>query len=282
MFGYNRQIYYRSLRRQKSNRIVAEQVVSLVKEQRCILPKVGCRKLYEILKSDLKELNVGRDKLFRILRANHLLIKPKRSYHKTTNSFHRFRKHKDLVSQIKVCRPEQVWVADITYVGTRMNPMYLSIITDAYSKKIVGHNLSTSLAVDGSLKALKTAIKARKYLTTELIHHSDRGIQYCCDEYQQILIKNGIKCSMTESYDPYANAVAERVNGILKQEFIGYTKKALSFKNMRKLIEDSIDKYNSYRPHYSCYYKTPNQMHKQSEIKIRSYKKITSARASPS
>lgn len=127
------------------------------------MPKLGVRKLYYLLREELNELKVGRDKLFRILRANHMLIVPKRSYHITTNSHHRFRKHKNLVSNLEIERPETIWVSDITYIGTRSNPSYLALITDAYSKKIVGYNVSTSLAVEGSLQALKMALNSRVY-----------------------------------------------------------------------------------------------------------------------
>lgn len=282
MFGYSRQVYYRMQKSQDRRKRVAAKVVQLVQQQRCLLPKLGGKKLYYLLRPELKDLGVGRDKLFSILRANHLLIKPRRSYHTTTNSHHRFRKHKDKAAGMKLKRPEQLWVADITYVGNSANPMYLSLVTDAYSKKIVGHDVSQSLAASGSIKALQCAVRTRQYPQQDLVHHSDRGIQYCCDDYQKALNKSTIKCSMTETYDPYANAVAERVNGILKQEFLGKQNKHLPISQMKKLVANSIKIYNSVRPHYSCYYNTPNQMHRQSEIEIRSYKKITSARPRPS
>jgi len=236
------------------------------------MPKIGTRKLYFMLKEELKPLGVGRDMLFRILKANHLLIKPNRRYHITTNSHHRFRKHKNLIENVVPDEPEQIWVSDITYVGNRENPMYLALVTDAYSKQIMGHDLSNSLDVSGSLRALKMAIKKRKYKTNVVTHHSDRGLQYCSNQYQEILKRNKINCSMTESYDPYANAIAERVNGILKAEFIGYKNKE-SIETMEKLVKNSIDIYNEQRPHYSCFYMTPNQMHLQNRIKIKTYKK---------
>ncbi|MGO1584623.1 MAG: IS3 family transposase, partial [Mesonia sp.] len=183
------------------------------------MPRLGTRKLYFLLEDKLRQLKVGRDKLFRILKANHLLIIPKKSYHITTDSHHRFRKHKNKVCTVKINRPEQVWVSDITYVGKRTNPSYLALITDAYSKKIVGFNVSNSLSVEGSLQAVSMALKSRSYQNESLIHHSDRGLQYCSNDYQALLSKNGIETSMTEKYDPYENAVAERINGILKQEF---------------------------------------------------------------
>lgn len=235
------------------------------------MPKIGTRKLHFMLEDELKQLHVGRDMLFRILKANHLLIQPKRRYHITTNSHHRFRKHKNLIENVVPERPEQIWVSDITYVGNRQNPMYLALITDAYSKQIMGYDVSNSLDVSGSLRALKMAIKKRKYKNNVVTHHSDRGLQYCSNEYQNLLKRSKLNCSMTESYDPYANAVAERVNGILKGEFIGYKNKC-SLVTMEKLIENSIEIYNERRPHFSCFYKTPRQMHMQNEIKIKTYK----------
>lgn len=268
----SRQVYYRRIRSVKRRKTTAQRVLDLVKEIRLQMPRIGTRKLYFLLYDELKNLGVGRDLLFRILKANHMLIIPKRRYHVTTNSHHRFRKHKNLIENVVPQQPEQIWVSDITYVGNRQNPMYLALVTDAYSKKIVGYDLSNSLDVKGSLRALSKAIKGREYQDNILIHHSDRGLQYCSNEYQKKLRKSKLKCSMTESYAPYANAIAERVNGILKGEFIGY-KNNLSIEIMRKLISDSINVYNNLRPHYSCFYKTPEQMHNQKQIKIKTYKK---------
>lgn len=271
LLGVNRQVYYRRLHSVKKRKSTACKVIEMVEGIRIQMPKLGTRKLYYLLEDELREMKVGRDMLFRILKANHMLIKPKRQYHITTNSHHRFRKHKNLIEALTPQRPEQIWVSDITYVGNRKNPMYLALVTDAYSKKIVGYDVSDSLDVSGSVRALRKAVKSRIYKTSQIIHHSDRGLQYCSNEYQKILSKSKIKCSMTESYDPYANAVAERVNGILKAEFIGENSK-LSLNTMKELLNESIKIYNEKRPHYSCYMKTPEQMHKQEKIKIRTYK----------
>ena len=271
MFGVNRQVYYRRIQTVKRRKLRAVKVIELVETVRLQMPKIGTRKLYFLLEEELKHLHVGRDMLFRILKANHLLIQPKRSYHITTNSHHRFRKHKNLIENVVPDKPEQIWVSDITYVGNRQNPMYLALVTDAYSKQIMGHDLSNSLDVSGSLRALRMAVKRRKHKNNIVTHHSDRGLQYCSNEYQDLLKRSKINCSMTESYDPYANAVAERVNGILKGEFIGYKNKC-SLSTMDKLIKNSIDIYNERRPHFSCLYKTPKQMHQQNEIKIKTYK----------
>lgn len=271
MFGIDRQVYYRKIKRTKLRRILAEQVVALVKEQRITQPRIGTRKLYHILNNKLRELKIGRDKFFDILKANHLLIKPKRSYHVTTWSHHRFRKHPNLIKELDITKPEQVWVSDITYIGKRDKPCYLSLITDAYSKKIMGYDVSDSLSTQGCINALKMAHKNRKFKTESLIHHSDRGIQYCSDEYQYLLKKYSLKCSMTQNSDPYENAVAERINGILKQEFMIDTYH-LELALMKKLVAEVVNKYNQIRPHWSNYMLTPNLMHLQNSIKMKTYK----------
>ena len=279
LFGVNRQVYYRRNRSVSKRQATAAKVVGMVLDIRTQMPRIGTRKLYYLLEDPLKELSVGRDKLFSILKANHLTIKPKRIYRTTTNSHPRFHKHRNLVENMPLVRPEQLWVSDITYVGSRNKHNYLALVTDAYSKKVVGHDLSNSLGVDGTLRALKMAVKQRLYKEEPLIHHSDRGIQYCSDDYQKLLVKKQIKCSMTEKYDPYANAVAERVNGILKDEF-QLEEYDVDTETMKKLVKDSVNIYNTKRPHYSCYMLTPEQMHRQKTIKIRTYKKTDGFKAS--
>jgi len=200
-----------------------------------------------------------------------MLIEPKRPYLITTDSHHRFRKHKNLVSTLEIEKPDAVWVSDITYVGNRTNPSYLALVTDAYSKKIVGYNVSRSLSVDGSLKALEMAMANRKVRSYSLIHHSDRGLQYCSNDYQKLLKDNRIRPSMTEKYDPYENAIAERINGILKQEF-DVARKIKDFNIKEKLIQDAIKIYNTVRPHLSNHMLTPVQMHNQNKLKRKQYK----------
>jgi len=271
LLGVNRQVYYRSKKVRLHKQSVAQKVIILVREVRMVMPKLGGRKLYYILKDELVMLKVGRDKLFRILRANHLLIIPKRSYHITTDSHHRFRKHRNLISTIEIEKPESVWVSDITYVGSRENPSYLALITDAYSKKVVGYDVSKSLSMDGSMRALEMAVMNRKHKEQSLIHHSDRGLQYCSNDYQNLLKQNRISSSMTEKYDPYENAIAERINGILKQEF-GIARKIKDYKVKKKLIKNAINIYNTKRPHFSNHMLTPIQMHKQNKLKRKQYK----------
>jgi transposase InsO family protein len=180
------------------------------------------------------------------------------------------------VEKLDIIRPEQVWVSDITYINGRQN-IYLALVTDAYSKKIMGYDLSDSLAAEGSIRALKMANKKRMYKQELLIHHSDRGLQYCCDNYQKILKRRNIVPSMTETYNPYANAIAERVNGIIKQEFLLEDYKA-DLKTMRSLVDEAVTTYNNKRPHLSCSMNTPQQMHLQRNIKIKSYKKRESCK----
>jgi len=269
----SRQKYYRSFWRKSKKHEQSIQVIGKVNSIRSLMPRIGTRKLHHLLEKELKPLGVGRDKLFNILKANNMLIKPTRNYRMTTNSHHRFHKHKNLIESMRLEKPEQVWVSDITYIGGRSRECYLALITDAYSKKIMGYDLSDSLSTQGALRALNMADNHRNYKNNPLIHHSDRGIQYCSNDYQAALIENEIIPSMTESYDPYANAIAERVNGILKQEFLleDYN---VDLDTMKEVVDDAVHIYNSLRPHWSCFMNTPEQMHRQDSINIRTYKKI--------
>ncbi|WP_461757444.1 IS3 family transposase [Myroides sp. LJL116] len=273
MCGINRQVYYRENTRKLQSQHIATSVVELVKEVRRVMPRIGTRKLYYKLESKLKEFGVGRDKLFSILRANKLLISKKKRFHITTDSDHPFYKFPNIVKDIEISGPNQVWVSDITYIGSREKPCYLSLITDVYSKKIVGYNVSNSLSLEGASSALKLAIKQNKGKIDGLIHHSDRGLQYCSRYYQKLLKKKVIRCSMTNNGDPYENAIAERINGILKQEFaIDTYNQELPI--MKKIINQVVDIYNNYRPHDSNYLLTPNQMFATRNQKFKTYKKM--------
>ena len=234
-----------------------EMVLELVAEQRRIMPRLGGKKLYHLLKDDLKKLGykLGRDGFFEILKEHNLLIKRRKSYTKTTNSFHRFRVYKNLILELEIVRPNQVFVSDITYIRVGNSFMYLSLITDLYSRMIVGWDLSETLEATGCLRALKMALK----LVTnpaELIHHSDRGVQYCSSEYTALLIANGIGISMAEQGNPYENACAERVNGILKGEF--YLDAMFGIEQQaRKAVIQAINTYNNIRPHWGLKLMTP-------------------------
>lgn len=276
MFGLSRQSYYKNKTSRLKRNADLIIVRDLVMRIRCRMPRIGTRKLYYLIKNELIELNIkiGRDVLFNFLRAEHLLIKPKRSYVKTTNSKHWMKKHPNLIKDMEVTKPEQLWVSDITYIQTEQGHNYLSLITDAYSKKIMGYELLDNLSTVGPLKALESALKNRKY-AHDLIHHSDRGLQYCSADYINTLKNNNVKISMTENGDPYENAIAERINGILKYEFLIID----GFKNhieAIKVIKESVGIYNDERPHLSCEMLTPNQTHLQQEIQIKKWKKKTS------
>jgi putative transposase len=277
LFGIDRQVYYRKIRRKISKQNKAEEVALMVNDIRKKMPRIGTRKLYHLLLDKLELMKIGRDKFFDILRANHLLIQPKRSYHVTTNSHHRFRKHQNRILNLEINRPEQVWVSDITYIGKRERPCYLSIVTDAYSKKIMGYYVADNMNTESSVRALKMAVKQRKNKKIPLIHHSDRGLQYCANDYQNVLNKNGILPSMTQNADPYENAVAERINGILKQEFM-IDKYHQDLDVMKCIVKEAINTYNQQRPHSSNYMLTPDQMHLQNQIKMKTYKTKNSSK----
>ena len=226
------------------------------------MPRLGTRKLYFLLKPKLEQLDIkiGRDALFTYLRENNLLVKPKRSYTKTTYSRHWMKKHPNLLQDLAIKRPEQVFVSDITYVESDEGVHYLSLVTDASSRKIMGHELSHKMKASDTVKALEQAVKNRQS-TLPLLHHSDRGSQYCSTLYQNVLNKHQIKPSMTDGYDCYQNALAERINGILKQEFLIYRCK--TFEDLQVLVKESVDVYNQLRPHLSLGMKTPDEVHKK-------------------
>ncbi|KGO83519.1 integrase [Flavobacterium beibuense F44-8] len=231
------------------------------------MPCIGTRKLYYLLSQELSQcdIKIGRDALFSYLRREGLLVKPKKSYTKTTFSKHWLHKHENLLKDYKIERSEQVYVSDITYIKSYERTHYLSLVTDAYSRKIVGYQLSNDMNAENVVKALKMAVKNRKS-TLPLIHHSDRGLQYCSRIYQEVLNKNNIKPSMTDGYDCYQNALAERINGILKNEFLIY--KCKNGKTLEKLIDVSINTYNNKRPHLSLSMKTPNFIHEKTSQQI--------------
>lgn len=226
------------------------------------MPRLGTRKLYHLLQPKLTERNIklGRDGLFQYLRDEGLLVKPKRSYTKTTYSRHWMKKHPNLFSDMVVERPEQAFVSDITYVESHEGVHYLSLVTDACSRKIMGYELSNAMKASDTVKALQRAAASR-VTRAPLIHHSDRGSQYCSALYQEELNKQGIRPSMTDGYDCYQNALADRVNGILKQEFLLYRCK--TFEDLKRLVAESIDAYNCLRPHLSLGMKTPEEVHKK-------------------
>lgn len=271
LFGYSKQAYYkhRTYRKISDTEIVQlrESVLALRRQ----MPRLGVRKLYHLLQKQ-GSIHVGRDKLFSLLRNEGLLVYKKRKYTVTTNSKHWLRKYPNLAKRIHLQRPEQLWVSDITYIDTLDGNAYLHLVTDAYSKQIMGYELCDNMEASSTLKALKMALSRRKYKKADLIHHSDRGLQYCSRIYTDCLIQNGIAISMTENGDPYENAIAERINGILKEEF-GLSDKFENILQAKELTSQSVGIYNQLRPHLSCSMLTPSQMHEQDKLKLIFFKK---------
>lgn len=244
-------------------------VLEMVENFRKDLPRAGTPKVYHSIKNQLEahKIKMGRAALNSLLADHGLLIRRKRRRAITTNSFHRFRKYSNLIKDMTIDRSEQVWVCDITYIRVAEGFSYLSLVTDAYSKRIMGHCLYPTLQSDGPLIALVGALENR-CMTGLLIHHSDRGIQYCCDEYTELLKAHKIPISMTTKGDPYENAIAERVNGILKDEF-DCDKGFPSHREAQTYIASAIVTYNDKRPHLSCDYLTPNQAHQSTGLLIK-------------
>ena len=262
--GISRQAYYQARKAEAERELQDQQALEFIGDVRRRQPRIGTRKLHHLLHNQADTgLHLGRDRLFDLLRSQRLLVSRQRAYHKTTDSHHRFRRHPNLLKpgpeQVTVQRPEQVWVADITYLPTQDGVAYLSLVTDAYSRKIVGHHVHDTLQTTGVEQAFRMALKQRQ-TRQPLVHHSDRGIQYCSQAYQQLHIKHGVRCSMTDGYDCYQNALAERVNGILKTEFL--LKRPKDIEQARQMVRESIAIYNTERPHWALKYKTPDAVHR--------------------
>lgn len=265
LFGITRQAYYQhfSFVSEKSVEalIILKEVARIRKDHR----KMGCKKLYEKLESVMvdHQIKMGRDALFDLLRDHGLLVrKTRRKYH-TTNSFHWLRKYPNKIREFVPTGRNQLWVSDITYWRWKNQFYYISFVTDAHTHKIVGYQVARSLEAIESIVALKMAIKGcdRKELLN-LIHHSDRGVQYCSQGYVKLLQDNGIEISMTENGDPLENAIAERINGIIKNEYL-FDKEINTLSKAQSELKKAVDLYNNERPHMSLGMLTPKQVHEQ-------------------
>jgi transposase InsO family protein len=274
LLGYSRQAYYQGLKYQQKQSLEADLVVVEVLRYRAAQKRIGTRKLFNELQPFLSShgIKMGRDALFTLLSERNLLVRQrKRRGPGTTFSRHRYKKYPNLVKEFIPLAPNQLWVSDITYIRVAEKFAYLSLVTDAYSRKIVGYCLNESLSAQGPLNALKMALASNKE-HQGLIHHSDRGIQYCCDDYISLLQKgkNPITVSMTENGDPLENAIAERVNGILKGELL--QEHYRDFKLAAQDIKTAISTYNHLRPHSSIGYLKPVQAHQLSGSLPRKWK----------
>lgn len=256
--GITRQAFYKRGIAQAHQIQKDESVLNFVKVQRMMHPRIGARKLKYLLAQN--DIDIGRDRLFFLLRMNRLLVHNRRAYHRTTHSNHRFYCHPNRIKEGLIPdKPEQLWVADITYLATRSGEAYLSLVTDAYSRKIVGYHLGKDMKAYTVKQAFLNALKERRSIG-ELVHHSDRGVQYCSSEYQAIHRQQNVSCSMTDGYDCYQNALAERINGILKMEYL--LNKPTNLNEARKMVDESVKLYNEYRPHEALKYKTPDEVHR--------------------
>lgn len=261
MLNISPQAVYQHRIRQHDNVRKRAVLKDWVQGYRMLMPRIGGRKLYWLIKPKLiaHGIKLGRDGFFGYLRAHRLLVEPRRSYTKTTFSKHWMKKHPNLTKEAPApVKPEQILVADITYVTSKQGTHYLSLVTDAYSRQIMGYHLSDNMPATEVVKALDMATKKRRY-THQTIHHSDRGLQYCASEYQKVLRLNNLTPSMTDGYDCYQNALAERVNGILKNEFLLYECNTMS--ELKQLVDESVYIYNHIRPHLSLNMRTPAEVH---------------------
>jgi putative transposase len=264
--GVSRQAFYRERRVRRRREVDGETIVQTVVTQRKIHPRVGTRKLMRLIGPDLEamEIRIGRDRLFELLREKGMLIKRRRGGPRTTDSRHAMRVYPNLIRDAAPSGPNQVWVSDLTYLRTREGFLYLSLITDAYSRKIIGRDVDDTLEAEGCVRALKRALRQ---LPDGLrpTHHSDRGTQYCCHDYIGLLKSRDLRISMTEFNHCYENAKAERVNGILKDEY-GLGQTFPSKRQAKEACLQAIRIYNQLRPHLSLDYQTPASVHGRQEV----------------
>jgi transposase InsO family protein len=269
LLGYTPQAYYQYQKQLQERSLKEELVIQQVICHRRLQPRLGARKLLVVMQPFMAQcdIHIGRDVFFELLRVNGFLIRRRRRGSRTTFSAHRLKKYPDLVKGHTVSRADELWVSDITYIHLKRGFAYLSLITDAYSRRIMGFELSRDLSAAGCAMALQMALRNRSG-QVPLIHHSDRGIQYCSAEYIKLLNENQVSISMTQSGDPRDNAIAERVNGIFKQELLNRVYP--NFKQASEAISKAIDIYNHYRPHSSVDMLTPEKAHIQTgEIRRR-------------
>lgn len=262
-FGVTRQAYYQACWRQEERSLEHQLVLNEVRRIRSDHKRMGTIKLHEKLEPIFMDLHIkmGRDGLNNLLRQHGMLIRNKRRKYITTNSLHRYKMYPNLIRDLKPTGANQIWVSDITYWKPKNTVYYISFITDLYSHKVVGYHIATTLEAEASAKALKMALRENpRRLRKDLIHHSDRGSQYCSDLYTKILKAQEIEISMTENGDPLENAVAERINGIIKGEYL-FDKKPKNLTESRTQLQIAIELYNTDRPHLSIGNLYPAQLH---------------------
>jgi len=266
-FGISRQAYYKHERKLVKEVLQYDLVLDEIKNIRQSHPVMGTRKLQKLLYPFMQEYDIkmGRDALFDLLSAHGMLIRVRKRYIKTTFSNHWMRKYSNLIINFTPSKPNELWVSDISHWKTGTNIFYLHLITDAFSRKIVGYQVSVNLLGSETIKALKMALRELSSSFQnqfQLIHHSDRGAQYCANLYVNLLKEKQIRISMTQNGDPLENAIAERVNGIIKEEYL-LNYQCDNINDARKLLAKAVSLYNNERPHSSIGNFTPQFVHTQ-------------------
>lgn len=274
LLGLTRQALYKDTWKRKRKSSKEQLVVNEVKNIRREHPALGTRKLHKLLQGFYQQhsIKMGRDALFCTLNEHRLLIKRRKRRVSTTQSHHWLKKYSNLVKGWHPGLPEQLWVSDITYVPCGRRYLYLSLVTDAYSHKIMGYHIADTLEAVHCKKALQMALAGRLHPTHHLIHHSDRGIQYCSSSYTELLMQHNIRISMTESGDPLDNAIAERINGIIKHEYLKHYGPS-NLERATELLKQAVESYNERRPHLSIQMNTPSNVHHQKLQVNRQWKK---------
>ncbi|MDN4165503.1 IS3 family transposase [Cytophagales bacterium LB-30] len=274
LLGITRQAYYQHYWEVSDITIEHQLILDRVVEIRQVHPAIGGRKLLYLLQPFLLEhqIKMGRDALFDLLAANKLLVRKRKRRISTTQSHHWLKKYPNLVKDWHPSKPNELWVSDITYIPLMNGFLYLSLVTDAYSHKIMGYAVADNLEAINTTKALDMALSNLTEVPGFLIHHSDRGIQYCSFEYVNTLKQNNIKISMTENGDPLENPVAERINGILKEEYLRHYP-LTNLNQVIALVDDVVDRYNRLRPHQSINMVTPEVVHEKQLLINRTWSK---------
>ena len=259
-YGISRQAHYQSQREQRQRQSEAEQVVEMVQVVRYKHCRMGGRKLYHQLQPKWAEkgIQLGRDRFFDLLRGHNLLLKPKKRACRTTWAG-RWR-CENLLLTARITGPNQAWVCDLTYILTETGFVYLALVTDLYSRRIMGYDLSSSLSLEGAARAVQMAITQAGQPLDGLIHHSDHGVQYTSEPYRDLLGHHGIRSSMGEVGNSYDNAVAERVNGILKLEY-GLDETFVDLAQAHRAVEQAVWLYNHERPHLALNYQKPYEVY---------------------
>lgn len=271
LFGYTRQAYYQGFRRGYESSAAIDQTLDTVEKIRKKHPKMGVRKLKVVLARDYG-IDVGRDSLFDIMRNAGLLMRKRMRHRRTTFSGHGMRTYPNLIKEIVPSRPDEIWVTDITYLHVQGRHMYVFLVTDMYSRMVVGWKVADNMRDDNAIEALKMALRGMnpQYKEMPVIHHSDRGSQYCSLDYVKLMKKHSMEISMTEGGNPRENSVAERVNGIIKNEYLYPLQVSISGLHMR--VHRAIHAYNAERPHLSLNMHTPEYVYRTGILTHRLWK----------